>query len=244
MHLHSPSEHTFAGGFYAAEAHMVHYNSASNTYIVLGIMLDVAGGDNRIIPYSNNTLLQTLWDAAGTNLLTETAVTVTSTYTLNPYDTLLPPLTSHFRYSGSFTTPPCTESVEWFVYEQPVRISADDLRIIRLTGLAYGSESVVSAEGNSNRFPLPDLGKRTVYYVSQTSSESSTTATDDDDDSSDNDKDNKMAYRIAIAAIVLAAVSVTAILIIFFLLCKFNLLKPQSSEIKEQSYSAVTTNNP
>lgn len=163
MHLHSTSEHTFAGGYYSAEAHMVHL-SASGKYIVLGVLLDVEGGDT-ILPTSNNTLLNTLWETAEDKLFGDEEVMPDGSYILNPYDTLLPPRPSHFRYSGSFTTPPCTEGVEWFVYEEPVKISQDDLRIIRKQGASV-TDNIVSQGGNSNRYPQPKLNGRTVYYVS------------------------------------------------------------------------------
>jgi carbonic anhydrase len=37
---------------------------------------------------------------------------------------LLPAGQSYYRYSGSLTTPPCTEGVSWFVMAEPVALSA------------------------------------------------------------------------------------------------------------------------
>ncbi len=36
---------------------------------------------------------------------------------------LLPANRSYYTFSGSLTTPPCTEGVSWFVLEKPVTIS-------------------------------------------------------------------------------------------------------------------------
>jgi len=36
---------------------------------------------------------------------------------------LLPAERSYYRYNGSFTTPPCTEGVKWFVMSNPVELS-------------------------------------------------------------------------------------------------------------------------
>ena len=40
---------------------------------------------------------------------------------------LLPPAGTTFRYSGSLTTPPCTESVNWLLMTTPVELSAEQL---------------------------------------------------------------------------------------------------------------------
>ena len=39
----------------------------------------------------------------------------------------LPADKSAYTYMGSFTTPPCTENVEWLVFRDPVRASREQL---------------------------------------------------------------------------------------------------------------------
>jgi carbonic anhydrase len=41
---------------------------------------------------------------------------------------LLPTDRGYWTYEGSLTTPPCTEGVRWFVMEQQVTLSRDQLR--------------------------------------------------------------------------------------------------------------------
>lgn len=161
MHFHSPSEHTLGGGYFSAEAHMVHLNEETQTYIVLGVLLQEASGSS-FIPQSNNTFFQNIWTAGANDLNTGTKKVISNhDGTLNPYQHLLPARPSHYRYSGSFTTPPCSEIVEWFVFDEPITISSDDLKFLR--AVANKPNAITTTGGNSNR-PIQELNGRTVYY--------------------------------------------------------------------------------
>jgi carbonic anhydrase len=41
---------------------------------------------------------------------------------------LLPADRGYWTYTGSLTTPPCTEGVRWFVFEEELSLSRDQLR--------------------------------------------------------------------------------------------------------------------
>ena len=45
---------------------------------------------------------------------------------INP-NGMLPPKLGYYRYSGSLTTPPCSEVVEWLVLTEPVQVAASDV---------------------------------------------------------------------------------------------------------------------
>ena len=45
---------------------------------------------------------------------------------------LLPADRGYWTYMGSLSTPPCTEGVRWFVFEQELSVSRDQLRVLRL----------------------------------------------------------------------------------------------------------------
>ena len=64
--------------------------------------------------------------------------------------TLLP-LDRHYRYySGSLTTPPCSEGVRWIVLDHPVAMSASEIATLR------------AAIGGVNNRPLQPLNARVV----------------------------------------------------------------------------------
>ena len=46
-------------------------------------------------------------------------------------DRLMPENRATFRYSGSLTTPPCSEDVHWFVYAEPIELSRDQIKVFR-----------------------------------------------------------------------------------------------------------------
>lgn len=75
-------------------------------------------------------------------------------------------MSKFWHYDGSFTTPPCTEGVKWWVIEEPVIITQAQLDGF----LAYnwGNADYDNGFGNNRRTqPLYD---RTLYYRDSSSS--------------------------------------------------------------------------
>ena len=44
---------------------------------------------------------------------------------------MLPEDKSYYHYMGSFTTPPCTEGVKWFILSTPVELSSEQIDAFR-----------------------------------------------------------------------------------------------------------------
>ena len=42
-------------------------------------------------------------------------------------DAFVPQGSGAFRYKGSLTTPPCSEGVRWFVRQEPIALSAEQI---------------------------------------------------------------------------------------------------------------------
>jgi carbonic anhydrase len=109
FHFHAPSEHTIAGAHSDMEMHLVHKGDGGAVAVV-AVMIR-AGAENRAFA--------PLWN----ELPTAAAGTVRSTLTVHPAELLPPEPRAYYRYTGSFTTPPCTEGVLWLVLQQPIELS-------------------------------------------------------------------------------------------------------------------------
>ncbi len=114
FHFHASSEHTFNGTSTAAELHLVH-QSADGELLVIGVLLEV--GDA-------NPALDELFDSITDEVSGDEGEALSTP--INPADLLPADLTS-VQYSGSLTTPPCSEGVQWNVFPEPVTVSANQL---------------------------------------------------------------------------------------------------------------------
>lgn len=135
MHFHKPSEHQFNGNNFEMEGHLVHQNKEGKL-AVLGFLIN-AGNENKELEKIWSTLPQEK---------TEKDVILDKTINL---ENLLPKERKLFSYSGSLTTPPCSEEVKWFVLEQPIELSKEQIN-------AFGSIFP------HNSRPIQPLNERTV----------------------------------------------------------------------------------
>lgn len=112
FHFHAPSEHALMGKRFDLELHLVHKDQGGNLG-VLGVLIKKG---------PRNDALQTVWD----NLPKDSATEVKGPK-FN-CESLLPAERSYFRYSGSLTTPPCSEGVSWYVLQTPIAASEEQIR--------------------------------------------------------------------------------------------------------------------
>lgn len=161
MHFHSPSEHSIGSGYFAAEIHMLHTSIKSGRRLAIGIFLSAT--NEAFMP--SNSALEMLWNSGGDNITHGIETVVHSDVSFSPYAQLLPGSAARYMYNGSLTAPPCNESVQWMVFNDPVTISKQDLQMIRAATSAFPNNSAVTRNGNNNRFPERPLNGRSVYYV-------------------------------------------------------------------------------
>jgi carbonic anhydrase len=109
-----PSEETVKGKLSDMSIHLIH-RSADGRLAILAVRLI----ENQSFP---NATLATLWE----HLPTAAGKSERITDMVNPGG-LLPADRGYWAYMGSLTTPPCTEGVRWFVFEQQVTLSRDQL---------------------------------------------------------------------------------------------------------------------
>ncbi len=136
LHFHSLSENTINGEYSEMEMHLVH-QSDTGEYAVIGVMMD--GG-------SENSAYAPIWEYMPAEV---GEVEKISNVTVDA-DDLLPATKTYYHFDGSFTTPPCTEGVNWFLMDTPVELSTEQINAFKLI------------YANNNR-PVQPLNDREFY---------------------------------------------------------------------------------
>lgn len=135
FHFHAPSEHHIRGTAFPMEMHLVHQDAKGRVVVVAVPMKTGA----------KTPALRALWDWLPDQIGKKVSL---------PLDldigVLLPKNPHYFSYSGSLTTPPCTEGVRWIVLQEPIEISEEDVsRFVAIIGY--------------NARPVQPLGGREIY---------------------------------------------------------------------------------
>lgn len=101
FHLHSPSEHTLDGKYFPIEIHFVH-QAEDGQIAVIGIFAK-EGEEN---PEFQKVLDNVKKGKSNIDL-----------------EKLFPETKEYYHYLGSLTTPPLSETVEWYVLKNPITLS-------------------------------------------------------------------------------------------------------------------------
>jgi carbonic anhydrase len=111
FHFHHPSEHVIGGKAFAMEAHFVH--AAADGLAVVGVFL-APGRSNAVF----NKIVSTM--------PLEEGPPVPADHAIDP-NGLLPARRAYYRYEGSLTTPPCSETVDWLVLADRIEVAEADI---------------------------------------------------------------------------------------------------------------------
>jgi len=108
FHFHTPSEEHVNGKAYPMVAHLVH-KSEDGKLAVIGVLLKEGKANAALKPVFDG-----LPKAEGDKHPLDGAFDAAA---------LLPPDHGYYRFTGSLTTPPCSEGVKWQIMKEPVEIS-------------------------------------------------------------------------------------------------------------------------
>lgn len=111
FHFHSPSEHTLGGRYFPLEMHLVHRDTQGNLGVV-GVFFEEGAPSVELEP-----IFSVMPESTTEQSIVE-GFQVAS---------LLPPVHQMFRYSGSLTTPPCSEGVRWMLMQTPRSVSTEQV---------------------------------------------------------------------------------------------------------------------
>ncbi|MDP3087032.1 MAG: carbonic anhydrase family protein [Methylotenera sp.] len=135
VQFHSPSENTIRGKSFPLEAHFVHADSKGN-FTIIGVMYTEGKA---------NEGLAKLWS----QMPNEVGEPVVLKNRVIPSE-LMPTNRTYYRFSGSLTTPPCSEGVRWLVLKSPITASKEQI------------DAFKKAVKNDNNRPLQELNGRVI----------------------------------------------------------------------------------
>jgi carbonic anhydrase len=135
FHFHAPSENHIEGKSFPMEAHLVHADKAGNLAVVA--VMFVEGEPNPSIA----SVWAYMPGIEGGKQLLPSGVSA---------EGILPSNRDYYRFSGSLTTPPCTEGVWWIVMKESVTVSKDQI------------EKFANVMGGPNNRPIQPLNGRPV----------------------------------------------------------------------------------
>jgi carbonic anhydrase len=113
IEFHSPSEHQLSKNAMSMEIQFIHKAVSGETMAALSIFA---------IEGRENSLLNDVW----AQFMNPTPAGMTFDANL-----LVPPQKTHYSYKGSLTSPPCTEGVDWIVFNTPTELSKEQILAFR-----------------------------------------------------------------------------------------------------------------
>lgn len=136
FHFHAPSEHTVEAAHFPIELHLVH-KSAGGELAVIGVMVKEGAANKN-------------FESIIANLAYNNGETVQKADVAIDMNAILPTTEKFAHYVGSLTTPPCSEQVQWFVLQEAIEFSAEQIKAFEKAYI-------------NNFRPVQPLNERTLY---------------------------------------------------------------------------------
>jgi carbonic anhydrase len=114
FHFHRPSEEKIHGKSFEMTVHLVHADDEGKLAVVAVLLQQ--GQDS--------PLVHELWN----DLPKEKDKEESFDNVQIDLSQILPPDRGYYTFSGSLTTPPCSEDVTWFVLKHPATVSAEEIK--------------------------------------------------------------------------------------------------------------------
>lgn len=166
FHFHLPSEHLDNGTSMAMEMHMV-FQSADAQIAVMGVYLDINNAAAAAAPATGakktkrqaaevaSEMIETVLGAVG-EISNPGTATKTPAFAMSGLVAMLSGTTFQ-SYSGSLTTPPCSEGVNWFVATEPLSVTLDSYKAARSV-IGHNARFAQNAPGEENVLSLSAAG--------------------------------------------------------------------------------------
>lgn len=136
FHFHTPSENNINGEKFALEGHFVHA-AEDGSLAVVAVMFH-EGEENRI--------LSKIWEKFPLQLNHKVLLNLSA----DDINAILPANKDYYKFTGSLTTPPCTENVKWNVFKTSMSISKEQVK------------QFFDTFGHTNNRPIQATNNRTI----------------------------------------------------------------------------------
>jgi len=110
FHFHTPSENNINGKSFPLEAHFVHATKDGKLAVVAVMFEEVK---------ENNAIISKIWSKFPLKEGEKTELVLST----EEIQALMPSDKDYYKFTGSLTTPPCSQEVKWHVIKKPLTIS-------------------------------------------------------------------------------------------------------------------------
>jgi carbonic anhydrase len=140
FNFHSPSEHTIAGKRYDVEMHLVH-KAADKSLAIVGVLFEKGEASEA---------LKLVWKKMPKEVTDKPVIVKKKSVDLS---SLMSLREGYVSYTGSLTTPPCSEGVNWFLLKKAHTVSAKQIKQFR-----------ERMQGRNNRLLQPLEGRKVYSF--------------------------------------------------------------------------------